>query len=494
MLMFISALDTSIVATVYVPIANELDSLDRAEWIVTSYLITLTAFQPLYGKASDVLGRVELIVFSIIVFLIGSILCALSQSMTMLIISRAVQGIGGAGLTSLVVVVIADIMSERQRGKFIGIFSGTYGVASAVAPIIGGAIVQGSEWQIIFWINVPFCVVSLVLIVMLLHIPRPKGTIKEKLLRIDFVGSGLCLAGVIVLLLALSWGGRDYTWKSVQVICTLVFGLLIVAGFVVYEWKVAKDPIVPMRLFRVRNVVVASTASVFFGFSINGIVIFIPQWALIVKNASILTAGAYLTPICIGMIITSVACGFLVSKFGRCREIIIVGAALLLLGNSLLLLLGSDGSLGMIIGFVFLGGLGLGACIQTISLLGQASVEGRDMATATTAFVFFRSLGLVLSVSVLTNVIQNISRQKIKVIVTTFPAYAAQVMQVSKDQQLLYKLGLPNDLIQMYVHGYSDAMHMAFIVLSVFTGILFLVTLGFKHFELKTVLKRTIDH
>ncbi|KAJ1904421.1 hypothetical protein LPJ81_002502 [Coemansia sp. IMI 209127] len=494
MLMFISALDTSIVATVYVPIGNKLESLDRAEWVVTSYLITLTAFQPLYGKASDVLGRVEVIVFAIIVFIIGSILCAVSQSMTMLIISRAIQGVGGAGLTSLALVVIADIMNERQRGKYVGIFSGTYGVASAIAPIIGGAIVQGSRWQIIFWINIPFCVISLVLIVILLRIPRPKGTIKEKLLRIDFVGSGLCLAGVTVLLLALSWGGRDYAWSSAQVICTLVFGLLTMAGFVVYEWKVAKDPIVPIRLFKVRNITVASVASAFFGFAINGTVIFIPQWALIVKNASMVTAGAYLTPYCVGMIIASVACGFLVNRFGRCREIIIVGAGLLLLGNSLLLLLGSDGSLGKIIGFMLLGGLGLGTCIQTISLIGQASVDGRDMATSTTAFVFFRSLGMVLAVSVLTNVVQNVTRRKVEAVVALFPTYASQIMQVAKDQQLLYTSGFPNALIQTYIHGYSDAMHTAFIVLSVFTGILFLATLGFKHVELKTMLKKTIDN
>ncbi|KAJ1665425.1 hypothetical protein IW140_003394 [Coemansia sp. RSA 1813] len=493
MLMFISALDTSIVATVYVPIGNQLDRVDRAEWIVTSYLITLTAFQPLYGKASDVLGRVEVIIFSIIVFLIGSILCAVSQSMTMLIISRAVQGIGGAGLTSLALVVIADIMNEQQRGKYVGIFSGTYGVASAIAPIIGGAIVQRSKWQIIFWINIPFCLISLVLIVVLLRIPRPSGTIKEKLPRIDFAGSGLCLAGVTVLLLSLSWGGRDYEWSSAQVICTLVLGLALLAVFVVYEWKVAKDPIVPMYLFKVRNVAVACVASMFFGFAINGAVIFIPQWALIIKNASIITAGAYLTPYCVGMIISSVVCGFLANRFGRCREIIIVGAGLLLFGNSLLLLLGSDESLGKIIGFMLLGGLGLGACIQTISLIGQASVGGKDMATSTTAFIFFRSLGLVLAVSVLSNVTQNVLRGKVEKLTAAFPSHAMQIMRMTKDQQLLYSSNFPNDLIQTFIRSYSNAMQTAFIVLSAFTGVFFLATLGFKNVELKTFLKKTID-
>ncbi|KAJ2843218.1 hypothetical protein GGI22_007288 [Coemansia erecta] len=143
---------------------------------------------------------------------------------------------------------------------------------------------------------------------------------------------------------------------------------------------------------------------------------------------------------------------------------------------------------------MLLGGLGLGTCIQTISLIGQASVEGHDMATSTTAFIFFRSLGMVLAVSVLTNVIQNVSRHKVESLVTLFPIYASQIIQVAKDQQLLYASDFPLDLIQTYIHGYSDAMHTAFIVLSVFTGILFLATLGFKHVELKTMLKKTIDN
>ncbi|KAI9500202.1 major facilitator superfamily-domain-containing protein [Coemansia spiralis] len=493
LLIFLSALDASIVATAYVPIGNELGALDKAEWIVTSYLITMTAFQPLYGRISDLLGRVETIVFAIVVFLAGSILCAVSKSMTMLIVSRAVQGIGGAGLASLALIVIADIMNERQRGKYVGIFSGTYGVASSIAPVVGGAIVQKSKWPIIFWINIPICVAALVLIVLLLRIPRPRGAVKEKLLRIDFAGALLCLCGVVVLLLSLAWGGREYAWSSSQVICTLVFGVLILVLFVLFEWRLAKVPIVPMHMFKVRNVVFSSLCNLLFGFAINGTVIFIPQWALIVKNATNVTSGAYLVPYCVGMILTSIVSGFLVNKLGRCREIIIVGAAILLVGNCLLLLLGSDGSLGKVIGFMLLSGLGVGTCIQTLNLIGQASVSGRDMATSTTTFMFFRSLGQVLAVSVLSSVIQNTMQARVEALTKTFSAYAQSILDATKDQALLYKSGLPAELIQTYIKDYSDAMHMAFVVLSAFTGVYFVSTLGFKHVELQKVLKKTID-
>ncbi|KAJ1717932.1 hypothetical protein LPJ61_007033, partial [Coemansia biformis] len=315
-LMFIAALDSTIVATTYVPIGNKLDALDLAEWIITSYLITVTAFQPLYGSISDLVGRVEAIVFAIIVFLLGSILCAVSTTMPMLIAGRAVQGIGGAGLISLAMIVIADIMNERQRGKYVGIFAGTYGIGSAIAPLIGGAIVQNTKWPIIFWINIPFCVVALVMIVMLLRIPRPRGGLKEKLVRIDFGGALLSIVGIVLLLLGLSWGGREYEWSSLQVICMLVSGSVVLVLFVLYEWRVPVAPIVPLRLFQVQNVVCASVCSTIYGFAINGALMFIPQWAQVVRDATPVVSGAYLIPYCVGMIVASIAAGVLLNKFG----------------------------------------------------------------------------------------------------------------------------------------------------------------------------------
>ncbi|KAJ2084088.1 hypothetical protein H4R24_000297 [Coemansia sp. RSA 988] len=492
-LIFISALDATIVATTYVPIGNELNALDSAEWIIISYLITLTAFQPLYGSISDLLGRVETIVIAILIFLVGSILCAVSQTMPMLIVSRAVQGIGGAGLMSLALIVIADIMNERQRGKYVGIFSGTYGIASAIAPVLGGAIVQNTKWQIIFWINIPFCVVALVLIVMLLRIPRPKGSFIERVKRIDIGGALLSILGIVLLLLGLSWGGRDHEWSSTQVICTLVFGLVTLVVFVIYEWKVSKVPIVPLSLFRVRNVVFASVSSLLFGFAINGGVMFIPQWAQIVKNASPVVSGAYLIPYCVGMITTSVVVGILVTKTGRCHELIVVGSAILLLGNGLLIMLGSDGSLGKIIAFLLVCGLGVGTCVQTINLLGQASVRGKDMAVATTTFLFFRSLGMVLSVSVLNNVIQNVLRNQLEEISKQYSSYASSIAAVLKDQTLLYTLDIPKHLADAFIQAYSKGLRSGFITLTAFTGLFFILTLGFKNIELKKVLKKTID-
>ncbi|KAJ1937068.1 hypothetical protein EC988_008002, partial [Linderina pennispora] len=312
----------TIVATTYIPIGDKFGSVDRAEWIITSYLITTTAIQPIYGKISDVIGRVETIIMAIVVFLIGSILCAVSNSLNMLIASRAIKGLGGAGLMSMALIVIADIMNERQRGKYVGIFSGTWGLGSAIAPMIGGLIVEKSKWPVVFWINIPFCVISAALIVMLLRIPRPKGSMLEKLKKVDFIGSLLSLAGLTLVLLALTWGGRDYAWSSAAVVSCFVVGFVILAAFVFYEYRFAVEPIMPMHLFNRRNVILCSLAHIFFGFGVNGPITFIPMWALVVKHASYVTSGLYLLPFSIAMVISSVVGGVLVSRLGRFREII----------------------------------------------------------------------------------------------------------------------------------------------------------------------------
>ncbi|KAJ2004888.1 hypothetical protein H4R26_002265 [Coemansia thaxteri] len=492
-LMVISALDTTIVATVYVPIGESFSSTGSAEWIITSYLITVTAFQPLYGRVSDLAGRTETIVFAVSVFLLGSILCALSTSMNMLIASRAIQGIGGAGLMSMVSIVIADITNERQRSKYTGIFTSTYGVASAIAPVLGGAIVNSVKWQVVFWINVPCCLVALVMILLLLRIPRPKGSAKAKLMRIDMAGALLCLAGVVLLLLGLAWGGRDYGWSSAPVVCTLVFGFVLLLIFIIYESMVPAAPIVPVRLFRIRNFAASSIASLLFGFAINGPMLLIPQWAIVVKHASAVTAGEYLISYCFGLVLASAACGWAINKAGRCCEFIIAGSALLLLGNCLLLDLTSQSSVPQIVGFLLIGGLGVGCCMQPISLVGQASVSGRDMASSTTTFMFFRSLGMIVSVSALSNAVQNSLRKQLSDIAAQFPSRANLIQDIAQNASLLYSANVPADLQALVIEAYSKSIHTAFIVLAAFTAANFLAALGFKHVELKSVLKRTID-
>ncbi|ORX74137.1 MFS general substrate transporter [Linderina pennispora] len=491
--MFLAAIDMTIVATTYVPIGDKFNSLDRAEWIISSYLIAQTAFQSIYGKISDVLGRVETMVLAIIIFLIGSILCAVSNSLNMLIASRVIQGIGGGGLVSMVLIVIADILNERQRGKYIGVFTGTWGLSAAIGPALGGVIVQNTKWQVIFWINIPICVISAAMIVFLLRIPRPKGSWKEKVKRIDFVGSFLSLVGITLILLALAWGGRDYEWNSVAVICCFVFGTVVIIACVFYEWKVPQVPIIPVRLFKIRNVFFSCMSHLFFGFGFFGPITFIPQWALVVKQASNITSGLYLLPFALMMVLGSVSAGIFTAKTGKYREMVWFGTAVLTLGNGLFITLDTNTSVGKVMGFMIVGGFGLGAALQTLPLAAQAAVTGKHLASITAVALFFRSVGNILAVSVLSNIIQNKLKTQIAVVIEHFPTYAQTILHITKDQSLINKASIPDELKAEIMKAYSASLRDAFIVLTVFTGISFLLSLAFKHMPLKTTLKKSLE-
>ncbi|KAJ2859680.1 hypothetical protein GGI22_002917, partial [Coemansia erecta] len=202
LLYFVSALETTVLATVYIDIANEYKNLSNGIWIITSYLLSNTAVQPLYGKLSDILGRFWGIATATGIFCIGSILCAVSNSLGMLIASRAIQGIGGGGLMTMVSIVLSDVTTERDRGKYTGILASTWGIASAVGPVMGGAIVENASWRIIFWINLPVSVPPLVMLFLSLNVPKPAGTAREKFQRMDILGSLAFQAFIIPMIIA----------------------------------------------------------------------------------------------------------------------------------------------------------------------------------------------------------------------------------------------------------------------------------------------------
>ncbi|KAJ1730318.1 hypothetical protein LPJ61_003074 [Coemansia biformis] len=491
-LLFIAALDLTIIATVYVEIANSFNALSRAEWTVTSYMLASTAIQPLFGKFSDILGRTEAVVVAVLLFVLGSVLCAVSHTMDALIASRAVQGLGGGGIMSLIFVIIADVLSERERGKYIGVFTCTWGLASAVAPILGGIIVQRADWRLIFWINLPFCAVALLLVLLVMRLPRPSGSIREKARKIDVLGTCVFLAGTVPLLLGLSWGGREHSWTSPLVLGCVIAGPLTLVVFFVIEWRVPREPIVPSQLLAIRNVALSAVGHFFYGAAGYGPIVFVPQWALLVRGASSISAGIHLLPFTVGSVITSVLGGYIMTRSGRYRRLIIAGSILLGAGNGLLILLDQRSSLVLQIGVLFLCGLGAGACIQPIMMAAQAAVSGHDMAAATTLCAFLRSLGGILCVAILSSIMHSIIKTGLTRLVVARPAYIFTIARVAENQSAIYAEGVPEELRAMIVSIYMKAMRTAFYALLPFSGLLVLSTLGFEHLELKRERKRTI--
>ncbi|PIA18151.1 MFS general substrate transporter [Coemansia reversa NRRL 1564] len=483
--MFLIGLYTIMDSVLYIPIANELNSLPKADWIINGYMITTTALQPIYGKGSDIVGRKAVIITATALLLAGSVMCALAQSIEFIIASRAIQGLGSAGIYTTVNVIIADLFSERERARFMGIASCIWGISIAVGVVLGGVVTQLSTWRVAFWINVPIAVIIALISWKNTHLPPVTGTAREKLRRMDFGGSALCLASIVLILLGLSWGGRDYPWASAAVLCCLILGIIIGFLFVYYEHKVPVEPIFPLRLLKQRNVAIALVGHLFFGAITYAPTMFIPQWALLVKNTTPITSGLYTLPFTITESVFVMLAGIWVNKSGRYRECVWLGSCLLLAGLTPLVILDQNTGLGKVIGFQFIAGIGFGLCIQTLILTGQASAPGSDVASTTSTCLFMRSLGGILVVAVLSSVNGNVRSSKFSQLTSEFPNYTAEISKISMNQSLIHKLDIPVELFNQLVSGFMLGMRAAFIALIPFSALFVLVVLGIKHISLE---------
>ncbi|KAJ2648000.1 hypothetical protein IW137_001306 [Coemansia sp. RSA 1287] len=492
LLYFISALDMTILATVYVDISNKYHDLSNGIWIITIYLLSTTAAQPLFGKFSDVLGRFQAVTVAVVIFCVGSVVCAAANSMGMLLAGRAIQGIGGGGLMSMPSVIMSDVTAERDRGKYTSFLAASWGIASAVGPVMGGAIVENANWRIIFWINLPVCIPTLIVLFFALNIPRPQGSTKEKLRRIDFLGTLLFQCSIVPLILAFSWGGQGHKWISGRVLGVICASVAVGVVFVIVEWKVALEPIVPLHLFKSRNVTASSICHFCMGACVYAPLMFIPLWELAVKGSTETEAGLRILPLMIGMVITASVSGIIIARFGRYREMIWICGVLIAVGNSLLILFKPDTSSGERIGILAITGLGLGFGIQTLIISAQCSVEGLDMAATTSLVIFMRTLGGIFGLSILSSVLNNSLRSKADALGVRYPEYNQLVHDTLNDQSVINSGELPTELLLGIVDMFQDSMHKVFIGLAPFSGLMVLSTLLFKHVDLNQKRRKTI--
>ena len=283
--LLLAALDQTIVATALPTVVGELGGLDYYSWVVTAYLLSSTVCTPLYGKISDLYGRRATFQGAILIFLAGSLLAGVAQSMLQLIVFRGVQGMGAGGLMAMAFTVVGDVVSPRERGRYIGLFAGVWAFASVIGPLIGGFIVDNMSWRWVFLINLPVGTMSLVVTSSVLRLPvvhRPH--------RIDIEGALLLVAGASCLLLALVWGGTEYPWGSPIIVTLILGGALLTAAFVTWEAQTA-EPILPLRLFRDPLVSASSVLSLLIGCALFGSVIFLPLFLQVVTGVSAITSA-----------------------------------------------------------------------------------------------------------------------------------------------------------------------------------------------------------
>ncbi|KAJ1678147.1 hypothetical protein EV182_004676, partial [Spiromyces aspiralis] len=389
----LASMDQTIVAVVLSTIAKEFDAMSSSAWIGTAYFLTMAAFQPLYGKLSDIFGRLQILMFALGVFLLGSALSGAAQSMIWLIIARGLTGIGGAGLLTMAVVIIGDITNLKSRGKYLGCFSMAWTVASSIGPLIGGTFADKVTWRWCFYINLPIGAVTAITSLLFLRIPVERGTWLEKLKRVDFLGSFIVVASLFLILLALSWGGKTYAWNSAVVIALLVVGFALLAVFVVVEAYIPPEPILDLSLFNNRTVPAVLIASTMGSMVLFSLMYYIPIFFSVVFNASAVNAGIRLMPLQITNTLTALITCQVVSFFGHMRLLTVIGFAFITVGAGLITLLRPDSGTDKQVGYQLLCGLGIGMVMPPTMVIAQAAVKPQLMAVSTTLVMLTRTIG-----------------------------------------------------------------------------------------------------
>ncbi len=385
--MFLAALDQSIVGTALPRIVSDLGGLDHLSWVVTAYLLTSTASTPLWGKISDLYGRRPMFQAAIIIFLLGSLVAGAATSMAMLIGGRAVQGLGGGGLIALALATIGDIIPPRERGRYQGMFGAVFGVSSVAGPLLGGFFTDGPGWRWIFWLNVPIGIAALFITSRALRIPLVRRDH-----RIDYLGAAVIVGSVSSLLLYTAWAGPAYGWADPLSLALLVGGLLLAAAFVLVELR-AEEPIIPMRLFRGKVFRWSVLFAAIMGMAMFGGIIYLPFYLQVVKGYTPTQSGLALLPMVVGIFLTSIGSGQLITRTGRYRIYPIIGAAITALSLLMLTRLTVGTSYASFSLSIFLLGAGLGFTMQTVVTAVQNDVAFRDLGSATSSVTFFRSMG-----------------------------------------------------------------------------------------------------
>ena len=389
----LASLDQTIVSTALPTIVGELGGLQHLSWVVTAYLLASTVSGPLYGKFGDLYGRKIVLQTAIVIFLVGSALCGLSQNMAQLIGFRALQGLGAGGLIVTAIAVVGDVIPPRDRGRYQGIFGAVFGVSTIIGPLLGGFFVDNLSWRWIFYVNLPIGAVAFVVIGAVFRV-RP--VVKQH--KVDYLGAGLLAGGLSAIVLFTSLGGTTYAWGSPQLLFMMVTGVVLLVLFPFVEARAA-EPILPLELFRNQTFALTSAIGFIVGLALFGSITYLPLYLQIVKGHSPTASGLQLTPMMAGLLVTSILSGNLISRTGRYKPFPIAGTALMTIAVYLLSRLEVGTPTWVASADMVLLGLGLGMVMQVLVLAAQNAVDYRLLGVATSGSTLFRQIGGSIGVS-----------------------------------------------------------------------------------------------
>jgi EmrB/QacA subfamily drug resistance transporter len=479
--MLLASLDQTIVATALPTIVGDLGGLSQLSWVVTAYLLASTASTPLWGKLGDLYGRKRLFQGAIVLFLIGSALCGISQNMGELIIFRALQGLGGGGLIVLAQAIIADVVSPRERGRYQGIFGAVYGVSSVAGPLLGGFLVDHLSWRWVFYVNLPIGAIALIVIAVVLP-----GTAQRGHPSIDYLGTALLAAAATSLVLLTTFGGTIYPWASAPTFILGGAAAILIALFILVERR-ATEPVLPLALFRNRVFALASTIGFVVGFALFGVTTYLPLFLQVVNGASPTVSGLRLTPLMIGVLTTSITSGQLITHWGRYKIFPIVGTALMAGGMFLLSRMDEHTGILASSAFMFVLGLGLGLVMQVLIIAVQNAVEYRNLGAATSGATFFRSIGGSFGTAVFGAIFANLLNAHLAPLAASLPAG----FNVSQEQNPTALQHLPPQVHSEFIHAYAQSLQTVFLVAVPIALVAFVLTFFLPEVSLRQTTQAT---
>jgi EmrB/QacA subfamily drug resistance transporter len=481
--MFLAALDQTIVSTALPTIVGDLGGLNHLSWVVTSYLLASTVSTPLYGKLGDMYGRKPVFLAAILIFLAGSMLAGLSQSMGQLIGFRALQGVGAGGLMVGAQAIIADIVPPRERGRYIGLIGSVFAVASVAGPLLGGFIVDNLSWRWVFYVNLPIGALAVLIVVTRLHLHTP--TIRH---RIDILGAMLLTGGVGALTLFTTWGGTEYPWGSPTIVGLGVLGVVLIGVFVWWETRAA-EPILPLSLFRSRVFSVANGMGFTIGMAMFGAIVFIPLYLQLVYGASPTSSGLRMLPLMAGLLVAAITSGRAISRIGRYRPFPIAGTATLVVGMFLLSRLGVDTPPWVASIYMLIVGVGIGLVMQVLVLVVQNDARPENIGVATSTATFFRSVGGSFGVAIFGTIFASRLADELAQLPQRVTARLGGGVHLSPEQANQLPPAVHND----FLHAFANALHGVFLFGMVLAIVPFALSWLLKEVPLRTTLGRTAE-
>ncbi|KAF7335534.1 Efflux pump FUS6 [Mycena venus] len=443
-------LDETMISVALPTIGSDLGAGSQISWVAAAFFVTSTACQVLYGRLSDIWSR-KIVLFALMfIFFIGNIAAGFSQTFVQLLIFRAISGIGGGGLSTVAQIIVSDVVSLRERGKYQGILGASVAFSYGVGPVIGGLFVEHSTWRWIFWLTLPLTVASAAAVYFFMPLKTVEGDWRQKLARIDFVGSLLILLASTLLVLSLTWASGSYRWQNPHVFATLVVGALMSAGFVLWEWKVPTFPVIPMYIFKKRIVIGAGITQTINGFLTVVQVFYLPTFYQLAYGYSPVKSGLLVLPLTLVQTFASTGSGLIVTATGRYRELILAGWA------------------------IWAVGLGLLATLNEHSTLGQqGALERKDMAVVTAMRSFARNIGGTIGLAITGTIVNGILASYVDKL-----DISVELRRSIIDNPVSARSELSPEVLSRVIAGYHEGFRTTFIILASLAAFAFVVALA----------------